>query len=1458
MLSFFVRNNIRWQKSKKQLTLDEKIFRIHKSTKTLLPFGFVQKVHNHLRQKFKFYYKWHLNPLSSLAHYSLLVICTSLAFSVIFLNMPHASAQTYTRTWDTKADFETNITATQLSTTALTGSVKLAANPSPAITYSAQFGADGTGDAQFNDPVGITVDSTGRVIVVDKTNNRLQVFSSDNTFLGWIGKDNTGGFGWHNPRSGKVGAGGTENGAFNLPNRVEVDINDNIYVFDGNNNRIQVFSSNGTFVRKFGSAGTGDGQFNSSGYGGVAIASNGDIYVSDYDNNRIQAFSSAGVFKGWIGKDNAGGNGWHEPGSGKTGVAGTGNGEFSVIMDVAIDSEGSIYAIENDKNVTVFDASHNFLRKFAASNAYAGKSLSFDINDNMYIAGSGYYNSPFPGHHFVVYSKTGTYLRGFGSYGSDDGKFWYPNDVVPTASGKLYVVDNGDLNFAADRVQVLNNALPFYDSGTLTGVGLQINAGGEAVWDSIGYNVSSLPTNTSARFRTRTSVNGSDWSDYSEYYSAVQGAGSLDLNEVDSQYLDIEVSLTGGLATPQLDDFTLTYIVNGPPTVSAVSASQSTAADTLGKVAVDYTVADSDSVTDSANISYFYSTGITLSGSITSTSPADTETLSVSSTSNIPAAGTVLIDNEFISYTGKTASTLTGISRAASGTKAASHNEAASVFVRCTTTTGTGSQTTGVGGETYQGTWDVKTDLPDVNLSSVTLKVVAHDGELANMIGSADSSTFDFETVNPVAGVTPIAIGSTEKVNNRSVSVNLSATDDSALKVALSEDSEVFDTLQDYASSIAYNLSTGDALKTVYVKFRDIYGNESDVYSDSVELDTYAPTPLHPALVDGSTLTGTPNYKILLSWDTLNNADFVRYSIERSIDEVNFEEVETLADNSANAYADDNLDISTTYYYRLRSLDDVANWSAYSETVSMRPAGTDQTPPQITGPDPSVSSQSTTATVVWLTDENSDSFVDFGTTVDYGYTQGKVEQTTSHSVELIGLDPDTLYHFRIRTRDGAGNLALGSDFTFRTVSMAATAGVPAITGATAQKPGADPEEVTIIWTTDKSSTSQVLYGLSEDNLGSETLNDAALNTTHYVKLTKLKPNTKYYYKARSVDQYGNEKIDEVKYFVTSQTGVSTPKISGVEVSDITLNSAIVSWETTVVTSSTIEYGIDINYGSKIDDQSTGSTTKHLIRLKDLVSGQKYHFRVLGQGVDNTLIASDDYVFSTLTLPVISNLAITSITSEEATITWSTNIETDSFVDFSVYSTSTAGAEASSQGRSETVKDHAVTLSNLTPATTYRIIVKSRDIYGNLASSDSQTFKTIIDTLAPIIKDLKSETSIITDANGVSKAQAIISWSTDEPSTSQIKYSEGVVVGDSYPLSTQEDMNLTTSHIVILSNLQPSSTYHLKVVSKDSSNNIGVSDDYTVLTLNQQTSLLQYIVQILEERFSWVRGFGMFQ
>jgi hypothetical protein len=79
------------------------------------------------------------------------------------------------------------------------------------------------------------------------------------------------------------------------------------------------------------------------------------------------------------------------------------------------------------------------------------------------------------------------------------------------------------------------------------------------------------------------------------------------------------------------------------------------------------------------------------------------------------------------------------------------------------------------------------------------------------------------------------------------------------------------------------------------------------------------------------------------------------------------------------------------------------------------------------------------ATISWTTNEASDTQVEFGTTTSYGSsTQLSAAMVTTHNATLGGLAAGTLYHYRVKSRDGAGNLATSGDFVFTTSSGGGT------------------------------------------------------------------------------------------------------------------------------------------------------------------------------------------------------------------------------------------------------------------------------------------------------------------------------------------------------------------------------------------------------------------------------------
>ncbi|MBO0722686.1 MAG: fibronectin type III domain-containing protein, partial [Blastocatellia bacterium] len=126
---------------------------------------------------------------------------------------------------------------------------------------------------------------------------------------------------------------------------------------------------------------------------------------------------------------------------------------------------------------------------------------------------------------------------------------------------------------------------------------------------------------------------------------------------------------------------------------------------------------------------------------------------------------------------------------------------------------------------------------------------------------------------------------------------------------------------------------------------------------------------------------------------------------------------------------------ATGYHYRVKSKDGAGNL-AVSGDFSFTTGSGDTTPPVISGV--SAGSITTTgATISWTTNENSDSQVEYGTSTNYGQTTTlSTALVTAHSQGLSGLNPATGYHYRVKSKDEAGNLAVSGDFSFTTLAPA--------------------------------------------------------------------------------------------------------------------------------------------------------------------------------------------------------------------------------------------------------------------------------------------------------------------------------------------------------------------------------------------------------------------------------------
>jgi aldose sugar dehydrogenase len=255
--------------------------------------------------------------------------------------------------------------------------------------------------------------------VADTANNRIQVFSSNGSFITM----------W--------GGYGEINGSFTYPQGIAVDpTNGNVYVADTGNNRIQVFSSNGTFQHEFGSFGIINSSFHFP--QGIAVdPSTGNVYVADTGNNRIQVFSSNGSFIT------------------RLGGYGTINGTLRSPTDITLDQQGNVYVADTvNSRIQVFSSNGSFITMWGGYGTINGTlrsptDITLDQQGNVYVADTG-------NNRIQVFSSNGSFITEGGRYGVFEGHLRSPQGIaVDPTNGNVYVADTGN-----NRISVITSHAP--------------------------------------------------------------------------------------------------------------------------------------------------------------------------------------------------------------------------------------------------------------------------------------------------------------------------------------------------------------------------------------------------------------------------------------------------------------------------------------------------------------------------------------------------------------------------------------------------------------------------------------------------------------------------------------------------------------------------------------------------------------------------------------------------------------------------------------------------------------------------------------------------------------------------------------------------------------------------------------------------------------------------------------
>jgi sugar lactone lactonase YvrE len=297
------------------------------------------------------------------------------------------------------------------------------ASSPPNFTFDRVFGNVPPQDGKFNEPSGLTFDTSGNLYVADAVNQRMEVF--DASTYAYIRK--WGERGW-----------GTNDEGFNWPRDLSyVPATNTIWVADTKNGRLIEFNTDGTPTgRKVGSIGAGANQFNRP-YAIETYGNTASVIVADSFNNRIERWdvSSTATFTAPM---------W------STSLGNSNPQDVTVDPTVLSNGQPTVLATDTRNNRLIrLDGTNGaqvggFLDAGGGTQGlHSPEGVDVDSSGNIWVGDRAF-------NRIVELSSAGAFLQSFGKLGTSNSQFNHPTHLV-IVGGLLYVCDVYN-----DRIQVYN------------------------------------------------------------------------------------------------------------------------------------------------------------------------------------------------------------------------------------------------------------------------------------------------------------------------------------------------------------------------------------------------------------------------------------------------------------------------------------------------------------------------------------------------------------------------------------------------------------------------------------------------------------------------------------------------------------------------------------------------------------------------------------------------------------------------------------------------------------------------------------------------------------------------------------------------------------------------------------------------------------------------------------------
>jgi phosphodiesterase/alkaline phosphatase D-like protein len=552
-----------------------------------------------------------------------------------------------------------------------------------------------------------------------------------------------------------------------------------------------------------------------------------------------------------------------------------------------------------------------------------------------------------------------------------------------------------------------------------------------------------------------------------------------------------------------------------------------------------------------------------------------------------------------------------------------------------------------------------------------------------------------------------------------------------------------------------------------------------------------------------------------------------------------------------------NLEPSTQYNYKVLSRNGQGLFTGELTGAFTTRALPDIEPPRIVGL-PTVGDvkiavdQRAQARIEWSTHEPADSEVRFRPIGGVERQVNNSSDVKDHVVELTGLLAGTSYSAQVFSTDSNNNgPTISPEFTFSTpaepdITPPRYTQWPIIKGRT-------PTSLLVAFGTNEPTQATIRYGVTQAfELGSLTWPNRT--TEHERLITGLDGAQTYFLQVEvkdgnnngptvfpgAVAAKGQQTSGLFSVATPAQADTRPPTITQGPIAVANATETVVEWSTDEPTDGRVEYTLDGITEEVLDNELRRD---HSLVLSGLQVGQSYSYRVGSRDVArNGPVFSQVMTFKTKTEADIHPPTITDgpfaldVTQTSVTLQWSTDEVSTSVADLG---TSTAYGTHLEQG--DLVQQHKITIPDLLSGTVYHFMVSSRDLSNNFATTDTDPGGTQLHSIDHSFRTLPAqdrEPPIFTQTPTVdwTNVTAVVSWGTDELSTSRVDWAGG---GEQ---DFVEDNTLLRSHSQTVTGLKARTAYGFKITSVDAAGNTATWGATDIAAVAKRAAAAQEVAQ----------------